>query len=119
MAEDFYAIPIKSTYSPYSSPTVLTPMSSPVLTSVTIGSTANTVLIGPPALSIYPPVRSYPYVTTGYMPSNYLAPTGAYYYDSGIGENGLSQYEITKDQRFRFLDEHLYKDHDDILKMLK
>ncbi len=113
MSDTFYGIPVKSVYNPsLSTSSVLT--ASPVLTTITVGSTANTVLIGPPSLSIYPIRSSYPYVT-----STYLNPTSAYYYDSGIGDNSLSQNEITEDQRYRFLDNHLYKDYDNILKMLK
>jgi hypothetical protein len=112
--DTFFAKPISSVYSPsFSSPTILTPISSPVLTSVAIGPTVSNVLIGPPSLSIYPPYRSsYPYVTT------YAPPTGAYYYDSGIGENSLAQHETTTDLRYRFLDKYLWTS-DEILKMLK
>jgi hypothetical protein len=48
-----------------------------------------------------------------------ILPTGAYYYDSGIGENPLAIHEVNEDLRKKFLGKWLYEDYPEILRMLK
>lgn len=60
-----------------------------------------------------------PRVVTGMGISSIYRPTSAFYYDSGIGENSLAQYETNTDLRYKFLDKWLYDDFPNILRMLK
>jgi len=107
--ESFFAIPTSTTYTPLSSSNsdlFFDNIISPII------PTRNIMSITRPNV-LLPRVVSNLGVTSVYRPSE------LYYYDSGIGENALAQYETNTDLRYKFLDKWLYDDFPDILRMLK
>ena len=66
-------------------------------------------------VSVVPTMYSELYPTI--FPTSF--PTSAWYYDSGIGENPLAQYQTNTDLRYHFLDSWLHEDYPEILRMLK
>jgi hypothetical protein len=107
----------------FAMPSSLSPFS-PV-TKVLLDGPSLSILTAKPTIGI-----STPYVTTTpggnvlignplYGTRIITNPNALYYYDSGIGENPLAQYETAEDVRNRFLNNWLYDDFEDIIRMMK
>lgn len=94
--DTFYAVPTSTTYTPLNS----TP-------SVFVNGYVNPILPIKPILS--------PYVYT----QTVLHPTRPFYYDSGVGENPVVQYNTNENLRYQFLDTWLYEEYPKLLKKLK
>lgn len=114
--DTFFAVPTSTSYRPLStSPSVIvedivTPIA-PIVSSTfsTYTTPIRTVISNIPRVGI----------ATGLGFSTVYNPQSLYYYDSGIGENPLAQYETNRDLRYKFLDKWLYEDYPDILRMMK
>jgi hypothetical protein len=122
--DTFFALPTSTTFSPF---TPLSPASKVVIEDIVT-----------PLIPVRTPFNSYlnplldpllnplakpliiPKVVTGLGVTSLYGPTNAFYYDSGIGENSLAQYETNEDLRYKFLDKWLYdKEGAELLRMLK
>jgi hypothetical protein len=95
--DTFYAVPTSTTYTPLNS-------STPVI----VNGYVNPILPIKPILS--------PYISTY---STILHPTRPFYYDSGVGENPIVQYDTNENLRYQFLDEWLYEEYPKLLKKLQ
>lgn len=123
MTDSFFAVPDNTTYSPFTSSTVviedtLTPLFPPILPYTTRPySTTRTTFSNIPTVT-YNYGYGYSYNP---LPGVFnTIPGKTYYYDSGIGENPLARHEMNVDMRYKFLDKWLYEDqYQNILKMLK
>jgi hypothetical protein len=113
MADTFYASPIKSTYSPYSDTTKIYEDVYSPLTPENRRDLRTLATLEAYARYGYNPAVSL-YSTAGI--TSVMRPYG--YYD-GIGDNPVARDEIGKDLRYRFLDKWLYKNNQNILRMLK
>lgn len=96
--DTFFAIPTSTTYTPLSP------------SAVVVEDIITPIIPTRPYFNLYPRVVS----TVGVYPSNTL-----FYYDSGIGDNPVTQHEINEDLRYKFLDKWLHEDYPEILRMLK
>ena len=130
MTDSFFAVPDNTTYSPFTSSTVviedtLTPLFPPILPYATrpYNQPYNQPYTTRTTFSNIPNVTynyGYNYVYNPLPGVFNTIPGKTYYYDSGIGENPLARHEMNVDMRYKFLDKWLYEDqYQNILKMLK
>ena len=85
--DTFFAIPTSTTYTPLSP------------SAIVVNDIITPIIPTHPYFNLYPRAAS----TVGVYPSNSM-----FYYDSGIGDNPVTQHEINEDLRYKFLDKWLH-----------
>lgn len=115
--DTFFASPVSTTFSPFSpqSRFVVEDILTPILP---LSMPGNSFFPNIPGNTYYPTIPRVN-IVTGPRISSVYRPSNLFYYDSGIGENPLAQHETNSDLRYKFLDEWLYEDFPEILRMLK